>query len=1206
MFWELFRFELYYRRRRATTYVYFFLIFITTGYALVATTTQIAGTSDATAANAPYTISVVMVYFSFFFTLITSSLVGVAVIRDVEHDMAPIIFTTPIKKGSYLFGRYAGSLLTLVFINTGLILGALAAHAFGKLLPWEVAWHSKELLPFNAWAYIQPFLLFAVTNIFITGSLFFAAGALVRRPMVIYSQGIALLMLYQVANIFYLRDLDYQHTSAILDPFGVQTFIYMTRYWTPAEQNSLLVPLEGVMLYNRVIWISVAVVVLFVTYWRFSFTSRRGFKKKNRKEQIDRSEAPASNLPIPVARKSSGFVSQLQQLVSTTLFHFRGIWSEVPFMAIAGTGLLVLFINASRMSSMYGTSSYPTTSAVLTMLGSFTLYFIIILVFYSGEIAWKERQHRIQSITDVTPVSSALMLLAKFLCLCLVYLSFLSGFFLFGIAIQASHGYFYFDIPAYFGTLIGETFVNLALITVVSILIQSLSGNKFLGFMLTIIFVIIVLTLPLFGVEHEMFAYGSGSLGVFSQMNGFGHFITPFIWLRTYWIALATLLFIPAIVLYQRGMETNLFTKWKTGVQQLTTTLKATVVVAAIIFIACGSFIYYNTTVINHYESSRQEKAKRMRYEKELKQFESNAQPKITEVNLSVDLRPANRSFEAKGYYYLKNFDSLPMKQIQLQHMISPNLNLHDISFGRSSKVVDEHKDLGYKAFEIDPPLAPGDSLRMDFAMEFAQEGFKSKPQNTDIVFNGTFIRNNYFPTIGYDHHHELSSGDDRRRFALTARDESNSINKLPTINVFGKEANRIRLKAVVSTDSNQVAIAPGQLTKEWYDNDRHYLQYETHETIAAFYAILSGRYAKKVDKWNNVNLEIYYHPAHQFNVDRMMQGLKDGLDYYSKNFGTFTGSQVRIVEFPRYSNVAQSFPGTIAFSEGVGFILKVANTNTDLDVPYYVTAHELAHQWWGQQVVEADMPGSSMISEGLAQYSALMVMRQAYPPEMMQLFLKYELDSYLKGRTGEKLHEAPLQSVRDQQYIAYNKSALVFYAMQDFIGEDSLNSALRRFYKRYAYKGPPYPMASDLISEIRKVTPDSLGYLVADMFENVTLYENKAVEAAYSVLAPGRYEATVTLSTTKVRAANKDVDIPLNDWIDVGVYGESENGKEKLIYLKKHKFTRQKSTLTIALTERPVKVGIDPLHKLIDNHSTDNVIKVSTVVELANSPLGY
>ncbi len=122
-------------------------------------------------------------------------------------------------------------------------------------------------------------------------------------------------------------------------------------------------------------------------------------------------------------------------------------------------------------------------------------------------------------------------------------------------------------------------------------------------------------------------------------------------------------------------------------------------------------------------------------------------------------------------------------------------------------------------------------------------------------------------------------------------------------------------------------------------------------------------------------------------------------------------------------------------------------------------------------------------------------------------------------------------------------------------------------------------------------------------MFERITLYENTATEAAYRKLPNGKYEVTVNVSTQKLQVGDNGIEAPIaiNDWIDVGVYDQ-----EKLIYLKKHKFTRQKNTLTIVVDSPPAKVGIDPLNKLIDHHSNDNTIAVGTVVEIASSPLGY
>ena len=296
-------------------------------------------------------------------------------------------------------------------------------------------------------------------------------------------------------------------------------------------------------------------------------------------------------------------------------------------------------------------------------------------------------------------------------------------------------------------------------------------------------------------------------------------------------------------------------------------------------------------------------------------------------------------------------------------------------------------------------------------------------------------------------------------------------------------------------------------------------------------------------------------------------------------------------MEFPRYASFAQSFANTIPFSEGIGFIAKVDDPDKDIDYVYYVTAHEMAHQWWGHQVMEAGVKGNAMLSESMSQYSALMVLKHKFTPEIMERYLKYELDSYLNGRAFERKKEQPLEFVEGQGYIHYRKASLIFYALQDYIGEDSVNAAFRRYNKEWRFKDAPYPTSADLLKHIRKVTPDSLKYIIHDMFETITLFENKTDSSFYKELGKDKFEVTLKVSSEKFRAdsTGTETNIPMSDWIDIGVYTKTKSDKDSLIYLKKHKITKKENKFKLIVKNKPRKAGIDPLHKLIDRHSDDN-----------------
>jgi aminopeptidase N len=364
------------------------------------------------------------------------------------------------------------------------------------------------------------------------------------------------------------------------------------------------------------------------------------------------------------------------------------------------------------------------------------------------------------------------------------------------------------------------------------------------------------------------------------------------------------------------------------------------------------------------------------------------------------------------------------------------------------------------------------------------------------------------------------------------------------------------------------------------------------------FYAWLSADWAVKKGKWNDVAIEVYYNPAHAYNVDRMIESTKKSLEYFTKNFSPYQHKQVRILEFPRYASFAQSFANTIPFSESIGFIADVHDPDT-FDFPFYVTAHEVAHQWWAHQVIGADLQGSTMLSESLAQYSALMVQEHEYGATHMRQFLKYELDNYLRSRGGEVVEEVPLERVENQPYIHYRKGAMVFYRLKDVIGEDALNRALAKFLADKSYKAAPYPTSKELLDYIRAEAPADKQTLITDLFEKISFYDNRVVEATAKKRDDGKYDVTLKLAAKKRYADGQgnETAATLDDDIDIGVFARAAGAKErdeKVLFLEKRRLTDENPVVTLTVDAEPYEAGIDPYNKLIDRVSADNRKRVT------------
>jgi aminopeptidase N len=320
-----------------------------------------------------------------------------------------------------------------------------------------------------------------------------------------------------------------------------------------------------------------------------------------------------------------------------------------------------------------------------------------------------------------------------------------------------------------------------------------------------------------------------------------------------------------------------------------------------------------------------------------------------------------------------------------------------------------------------------------------------------------------------------------------------------------------------------------------------------------------------------------------------MLGASKAGLDYYTKNFGPYQFDQFRVIEFPRYRGFAQSFPNTVPYSESIGFIGRLERPD-DIDYTWFVTAHELAHQWWGHQLIGGFEKGSNMMSESLAEYSALRVMQHKYGDAHMRRFLKHEVDGYLRGRAGEVRHEPPLVLVQNEPYVWYQKGSMAFYALSDAIGEDKLNLALKTFLDKWKMNGPPYPDTRGLMDELRKQTPPDLQYMITDMFETITLYDNKAVSAKVQPTADHKYKVTLVVDARKMRANGEgaETEIPIHDLIEVGVFKGKKDSEEPL-HTEKVWITRPRTTLSFVVDEPPTRAAIDPYSKLVDRNPEDN-----------------
>lgn len=1226
MFKEIFLFELKYRITRPVTWIYFLILFliayltlITQAGAISSIQISVGGTSGGKVfANSPFNISGLISGLTFIGVLIISAIVGNPVYRDFEHNTHSLFYTKPISKFGYLGGRFFGSVVIALLVLSSIGLGIF----FGTLSPWVVA---DKIGPFNLMAYLRPYLLFVIPNIIFTGAIFFTLATLTRKILANYIGSVIFLILFGVSRSL-LRDLDNQTISGMLDPMGSSALGETTKYWTAFEKNTLLVPFTNLVLLNRAVWLGLGALIFGFAYSKFRFTHLASDSKKktkahpqplplggeiNEQEILPEGEDVGGAIKLSLPKVSQRFSGSLlrSQLWNFTKQEFFGIVKSIYFIAIVFAGMVLLFVNGTQVGKIYDTPTYPVTYEVLEFLGgSFSIFMLIIIIFYAGELVWKERSVKINQIVDAMPIPNGLQFMSKLFALMLVQVVLLTVVMLSGIIVQAFKGYYHFEIDLYIKGLFGVSLIDWLLTCVLAMLIQTLVNHKFVGHFIMIIYYVFTIFESQLGLEHKLYQYASDTGMMYSDMNGYGHGVLPFLLFKTYWASFAVLLAMISNLFWIRGTETQFKLRWKLAKQKFDRPAKLVTFASLIVFIGCGSFIFYNTNILNKYQTSNEGENQAVEFEKKYHRFAKMLQPKVTDIKLDVDIFPYERNVFIKGTYKIKNKTTKPIDSLLVNVFSEEKIN--KLEFACGAKRVLEDKDNGFYIYRLNKPMMPNDSTVLTLDLAGISKGFSNGGGNTQIVYNGTFFNSQAIPSFGYNDGAELSDDDTRKRHGLSSKPRMANLydTTMYRTNEISSDADWITYEATVSTAADQIAISPGYLVKEWTEGNRRYFHYKMDSKILNFYSFLSARYEVKRDKWVDpssssekvVNIEIYYNKGHEYNVDRMIYAIKKSLDYYTKNFSPYQYKQVRILEFPRYASFAQSFPNTIPFSESIGFVAQVDESDPEnINYPFYVTAHEVAHQWWGHQVCGAAVQGDAIMVETMAQYSALMVMEKEYGKEKMKKFLKYEMDMYLRGRSSERKKEMPLLTMEGQAYIHYRKGSVIMYALKDYIGEDSLNAALRRYIKAAAYRDNPYTTSLEFVKYIRSAVPDSLKYIVKDMFENITLFENRVLEASYKKTTDGKYTVTLKVEAKKFVADSlgNETEVPMNDWIDIGVFTKKKdnngNSVNKELYCAKKKISKSEMEFEITVDELPLEAGIDPYNKLIDRHPDDNTKKM-------------
>ncbi|MDB4949345.1 MAG: hypothetical protein JWM27_1994 [Gemmatimonadetes bacterium] len=1150
---------------------------------------------DGVNVNSPYVVAQAMGLLSLPAVFVLTVFCAASALRDAESGMTEIVYATSVSRAQYLFGRFAGALLAA--------LAVLAAAAIALMVaPMLVRVSPERLGAVHPAYYLWGLAVVVLPNLLFAGSLVFGVSALTRSARASYVAGVFVYALYLVAATLIDSPLMAGSAppspgslarAAVLDPFGPSAFFEQTRYWTPAERNVRLPSLSGHFLLNRMLWTGVSLAVLALVHHLFAFR----IAARSRSGRAD-TAAPSKHVggyqTVAVPFRSSPV--PWHALLSATRLELRYVlrsWSFAGLMA-----LWIFFVGMEVVTGVntleYGTRVYPTTGLMAAAIGGpLGMIGIVALAYYAAELAWRERAARFDDVIDATPASSAVFHLSKLTALCAIPVALALTGACVGAAYQLSRGYEGIEMGPYL-TLLYVECLPLALFAAAALLVQTLSPNRYAGIVFSLAAAVVVRRGEAFGLNHALVRYAGAPALPRTDMGGWGQGGESFAWFMAYWTSFAVLLGFLTFALWRRGRAAPLIARISAVPRTLGRRGALGAAACVALFLATGAFVFHGTNVVNRYETDAARMDWKAAYEKAYRPFAAEPQPSIVGIRANVDLYPAERRYRIDGTYRLENRTGREVRDV----WGSLPRDIQDARIEMAGGPPAEHDArFGVYRFRLSRPMAPGGTAELRFRTDVAQRGVRTGDFDLSVVENGSFLASrSSFPALGYRSSYELDDPAQRRKRGLAGPSTETALAATEPAGGADPSAAWTSFETTVSTSADQVAVAPGALAGEWRRGRRRYFRYVMDRPMTGQFAYVSARYAVKQVRHRGVLVQVYYHPTHAYNVNRMLAAATRSLDLFGARFGPYPHRELRIVEVPSYWGFgALALPGTVYFVEDRGFLTD-ARDSADLDLVTRRVAHEVGHQWWGHQVDPTDQPGASMLVETLAKYSEQMVLKETHGERALPALLAFDLDRYLRGRAGEESVEAPLYRVTGEAYLYYGKGAVVMSGLRDLLGEPALDRVLARLVREHAGSDHP-PTSLDLIALLHAQAPPEQRALIDQWLREVVVYDLAAGPATCRRLPGGGFRVTATVDAGKtMRRGGRDVPLPFDEALDVAAFAANPRGLAsagRILYSAKQQIRGPRTQVSFTVAQAPAYVAVDPYVHRVDRDPSDNLRKV-------------
>jgi ABC-2 type transport system permease protein len=1106
-FWNVFKQDLVSHWKRPLLWV---LLIIVAFMSWVFSTSSMmpAGDSDVggvkTFYNSEFAIAYQMTFMvALIYAFFLTAAAGLVIITDEEQKTGELLHATPLRAGEYIWGKFAAVMATFLL---ALVLNMLLSMFFFHAIP--SAKYAEMRGPWLLSAYLRPAFFMVLPNLVFLCGFSFAIGERTRKPILVFALPITLFLLYS----FFLWEwspawlsLTWNRMLQWLDPSGQRWF---AETWTKVPRgaafyNTGKIGFDGPFLLSRLTFMAAGLGAVAWSHWRF----RKEFRGQHAKpREVDAAlaldgEELATAAPAAKSFKemamSSGRVGLLRGLWTVARFELKGLLREPGLYIFAP----IIMIITGVMAADAGPFSLLTSGGLAVQsFNPLTLLLCFLFLFYGVESLNRERNVGLEGILSSTKIPTfsllagkavanslvgAVILMASGLT-CLVFLAMQNI-----TPIQAWPFLLVWGLLMIPTFLVWTAFVNA---------VQAVARNRYTTYAVGLGAIAVTAICNGRGLMNWAGNWPLWNIPQWSDISTFELDRSSLVLNRLMVLALALFFTAFAAKVHARQERDATATLHRCRPKTLGMAVLRMIPYAALPIVV---IITLGVRVGTGYQSKSQEKIDKDYWRKNVETYKDYPTPAISAVELDLELDPARRDFKVTGSYVLRNHRAFALEQIPIT--LKPTFK--DVTWTVDGQPFKPTDRAGLQILTANgKALVPGESIKVGFTFHGRHLEGSSKNgggARSFILPSGVVLTPaDITPMLGFQEDIGIDKDNktDPKEFTGKWYDGV-------TPSLFGNDTDfttRIRITGPADYIYNSVGV---KIEDKLDGKKRSVLWVSDHPV--SWFNVVAGRWKMQ----QGTGTAIYYHPGHAYNVKEMGEALDASRKYYSEWFYPFPWKELKLSEFPNLSGYAQGFPTNIVFSEGIGFLTKSGPKANPI---FHVTAHEAAHQWWGNILIPGEGPGGNVISEGLAEYSTAQLFGQLKGAQQRMAFMSNNETTYNRGRVPDSERSlVELWGNRPGEYaITYEKGGWAFYMLSELMGPEAFHAGLRDFLKTYV-NNPDHPVIQDLLPILRTHAPDEKAYdeFVQQWFYQVVVPEYRVSDAISTERPDGSWDVTFRIT---------------------------------------------------------------------------------------------